>query len=199
MKTGRLEAFSDGVLAIVITIMVLEMKAPEDTTFNGLLTVAPVFISYLISFIYLGIYWNNHHHLMQVTKKVNGKILWANLHLLFWLSLIPFITSWVGEHGHYYEALPVATYGFVLLMCAIAYFILESVLKKHHDDNYALKKLTTSKVKDYLSLGLYLIALPLAYVNTWCSVVCYVLVAIIWIMPEKKLEELMDDNETNNS
>ncbi|RKF03883.1 uncharacterized protein DUF1211 [Tenacibaculum lutimaris] len=100
MKTGRLEAFSDGVLAIVITIMVLEMKAPEDTTLQGLLAVTPVFISYLLSFIYLGIYWNNHHHLMQVTQKVNGKILWANLHLLFWLSLIPFVTSWVGEHGH---------------------------------------------------------------------------------------------------
>ncbi len=193
MKTGRLEAFSDGVLAIVITIMVLEMKAPEDTSYEGLLSVAPVFISYLLSFIYLGIYWNNHHHLMQVTKKVNGKILWANLHLLFWLSLIPFTTSWIGEHQHYVEPLPIATYGFVLFMCAMAYFILENTLKKHHDDNYALKQLSKSKLKDFVSVGLYLLALPLAYVNTWFSVLCYVIVAIIWLMPERKLEELMDE------
>lgn len=195
MKTGRLEAFSDGVLAIVITIMVLEMKAPEDTTLKGLLSVAPVFVSYLLSFIYLGIYWNNHHHLMQVTQKVNGKILWANLHLLFWLSLIPFTTSWLGDHHYYNEALPVATYGFVLLMCAVSYFILERVLVKYHDENYALKQLAQSKFKDYASLGFYLIALPLAYLNTWLSVACYIIVAVIWLMPEKKLEELMDDLE----
>lgn len=195
MKTGRLEAFSDGVLAIVITIMVLEMKAPEDTTLKGLLSVAPVFISYLLSFIYIGIYWNNHHHLMQVTQKVNGKILWANLHLLFWLSLIPFTTSWLGEHNHYTEALPVATYSLVLLMSAIAYFILERTLKKHHDDNYALTKLSTSSIKDYISLGFYVVSIPLAYINSWISISCYILVALIWLMPEKKLEELMDQAE----
>lgn len=195
MKTGRLEAFSDGVLAIVITIMVLEMKAPEDTTLKGLLSVAPVFISYLLSFIYIGIYWNNHHHLMQVTQKVNGKILWANLHLLFWLSLIPFTTSWLGEHNHYTEALPVATYSLVLLMSAIAYFILERTLKKHHDDNYALTKLSTSSIKDYISLGFYVVSIPLAYINNWISISCYILVALIWLMPEKKLEELMDQAE----
>lgn len=199
MKTGRLEAFSDGVLAIVITIMVLEMKAPEDTTFKGLLSVAPVFISYLISFIYLGIYWNNHHHLMQVTKKVNGKILWANLHLLFWLSLIPFATSWVGEYNHYYEALPVATYGFVLLMSAIAYFILERTLVKYHDDNYALNKLSKSNVKDYVSVIVYIIAIPLAFVNTWIAISCYIIVALLWLMPEKKLEEFMDEMEIKNN
>ncbi|CAM1340630.1 TMEM175 family protein [Tenacibaculum aestuarii] len=195
MKTGRLEAFSDGVLAIVITIMVLEMKAPEDTTLQGLLTVAPVFISYLLSFIYLGIYWNNHHHLMQVTQKVNGKILWANLHLLFWLSLIPFVTSWVGEHGHYYEALPIAVYGFVLLMSAIAYFILERMLITYHDDNYALSKLCTNGTKEYASLGIYLLAVPLSYVNTWVSIGLYVVVALIWLMPDRKLEELMSEIE----
>lgn len=197
MKTGRLEAFSDGVLAIVITIMVLEMKAPEDTTFNALLSVAPVFISYLLSFLYLGIYWNNHHHLMQVTKKVNGKILWANLHLLFWLSLIPFATSWIGEQEHYHEALPVATYGFVLLMSAIAYIILERMLVKYQDSNYALTKLTKSNLKDYVSLGIYIIAVPLAFANTWLAIACYIIVALIWLMPEKKLEELMEDIETN--
>ncbi|MBJ6366739.1 TMEM175 family protein [Snuella sedimenti] len=195
MKTGRLEAFSDGVLAIVITIMVLEMKAPEDTTFRGLLSVVPIFISYLLSFIYLGVYWNNHHHLMQVTQKVNGKILWANLHLLFWLSLIPFTTSWIGEHNHHNEALPVATYGLVLLMCAIAYFILERALVIHHDENYALTKLSTRSIKDYISLGIYIAAIPLAYVNTWLSIGCYILVALIWIMPEKQLEELMEEIE----
>lgn len=131
MKSGRLEAFSDGVLAIVITIMVLEMKAPEDTSFESLLSLAPVFISYLLSFIYLGIYWNNHHHLFQATERVNGKILWANLHLLFWLSLIPFATSWVGEN--HVTALPVAFYGLILFMSAMAYRILEVHLTKLHD------------------------------------------------------------------
>ncbi|MFD1162165.1 MULTISPECIES: TMEM175 family protein [Hwangdonia] len=193
MKTGRLEAFSDGVLAIVITIMVLEMKAPEDTTFKGLLSVAPIFISYLLSFIYLGVYWNNHHHLMQVTQKVNGKILWANLHLLFWLSLIPFTTSWIGEQSHHTVALPVATYGFVLLMCAIAYFILERVLIAYHDENFALNKLCKSTIKDYISVGIYIISIPLAFVNTWLSIACYVLVALIWLMPDKQLEDLMED------
>ena len=195
MKTGRLEAFSDGVLAIVITIMVLEMKAPEDTTLQGLIAVAPVFVSYLLSFIYLGIYWNNHHHLMQVTQKVNGKILWANLHLLFWLSLIPFATSWLGEQGHYYEALPVAVYGFVLLMSAVAYFILERVLVTYHDHNSALSKLCTNGAKEYASLTLYLLAVALAYVNTWISIAAYIVVALIWLVPDRKLEALMEATE----
>ncbi len=193
MKTGRLEAFSDGVLAIIITIMVLEMKPPKDTSLEALLSITPVFVSYLLSFIYLGVYWNNHHHLMQVTEKVNGKILWANLHLLFWLSLIPFVTSWLGEHGHYKETLPVAVYGFVLLMSAIAYYILERTLIKYHDDNFALNRICTTGIKDYVSLGVYLIAIPLAYVNTWISIACYILVAFIWLMPERKLEEMMDE------
>lgn len=195
MKTGRLEAFSDGVLAIAITIMVLEMKAPEDTTLQGLLSVVPTFISYLLSFIYIGIYWNNHHHLMQVTQKVNGKILWANLHLLFWLSLIPFTTSWLGEHKNYTEALPVAVYGVVLLMCAIAYFILERVLVKHHKDNEMLAKLCSSGLKDYVSLALYIISIPLAYLNTWLAVACYAIVAFIWLMPDKNMEAFVDTLE----
>lgn len=195
MRTGRLEAFSDGVLAIVITIMVLELKAPEDTTFQGLLSVAPVFISYLLSFIYIGIYWNNHHHLFQISHKVSGAVLWANLHLLFWLSLIPFTTSWLGENEHYNEALPVATYGFVLLMSAMAYFILERTLIKNHDENYLLARLTANKVKDYVSTALYLMAIPLAFVNTWLAIICYAIVALIWLVPDKKMETLLDEVE----
>ncbi|WP_418636396.1 TMEM175 family protein [Winogradskyella sp.] len=195
MRTGRLEAFSDGVLAIVITIMVLELKAPEDTTFQSLLSVAPVFISYVLSFIYIGIYWNNHHHLFQISHKVNGSVLWANLHLLFWLSLIPFTTSWLGENEHYYEALPVATYGFVLLMSAVAYFILERTLIKNHDKDYLLARLIVYKVKDYVSTALYIIAIPLAFVYTWLAIVCYAIVALIWLMPDKKMETLIDEVE----
>ncbi|MCK0156744.1 TMEM175 family protein [Cellulophaga sp. F20128] len=186
MKTGRLEAFSDGVLAIVITIMVLEMGAPEETTLEGLLSVAPVFVSYLLSFIYIGIYWNNHHHLLQVTQKVNGTILWANLHLLFWLSLVPFATSWVGEN--YESALPVALYGTVLLGSAIAYAILEVCLIKNHDENFPLRKITKNGLKEYASILIYLASLPLAYVNTWIAIGCFALVAILWLIPSKKIE-----------
>ena len=192
MKSGRLEAFSDGVLAIVITIMVLEMKAPHDTSLEALLAISPVFISYLVSFIYLGIYWNNHHHLLQVTQHVNGSILWANLHLLFWLSLIPFATSWVGEN--HVESLPIALYGAVLLMSAIAYRILELALIKYHDDNFPLKKTTKKGVKEISSIALYAIAIPLAFVNSWLSVALYVLVAILWIIPSKKLEKAVANN-----
>ncbi|WP_452219588.1 TMEM175 family protein [Lacinutrix salivirga] len=195
MKTGRLEAFSDGVLAIIITIMVLAMSAPKDTSIESLLAVAPVFISYLLSFIYVGIYWNNHHHLMQVSKKVNGYILWANLHLLFWLSLIPFATSWLGENEHYTVALPVATYGFVLFMCAVAYHILERLLIKYHDENYALSKLCSNSTKDYISIAIYIASIPLAYVNTWIAIACYVIVALMWLIPDKNLEKLMNESD----
>ena len=138
MKTSRLEAFSDGVLAIIITIMVLELKAPHEITLEALIPTIPVFISYVISFIYIGIYWNNHHHLFQITEKVNGKILWANLHLLFWLSLIPFATSWIGEN--HVESMPVAFYGFILLMSGFAYYILQTTIIKHHEEDFSLRK-----------------------------------------------------------
>ena len=187
MKSNRLEAFSDGVLAIIITIMVLEMKAPEDVTIEALIPLLPVFISYLISFIYLGIYWNNHHHLLQITEKVNGKILWANLHLLFWLSLIPFATSWIGEH--HIEFGPVAFYGFILLMSSFAYFILQATIIKHHDDDSALRIAIGKNYKGKLSVILYIIALALSYFLPIISVLLYVAIAGLWIVPDKRIEK----------
>jgi uncharacterized membrane protein len=186
MKTGRLEAFSDGVLAIVITIMVLEMKAPENTDLKSMLEIFPIFLSYLISFIYLGIYWNNHHHLLQVTPKVNGKVLWGNLHLLFWLSLIPFATSWVGEN--YAAPLPIALYGVILLMAAIAYWILEIQLINFHDENFPLKRITQRGAKEHLSIIIYILAIPTAFINSWISIACFIFVAIIWVIPDRRLE-----------
>lgn len=189
MTTNRLEAFSDGVLAIIITIMVLELKAPHDTTLQALIPEIPIFVSYLFSFIYLGIYWNNHHHLFQVTQKVNGRILWANLHLLFWLSLIPFTTSWLGEN--HVEAIPVALYGFNLLMCAIAYFILQKQILNFHDSNFALRKAVGRDFKGKISLVLYIIGLSLSFVNSWLAIASYVLVALIWFIPDKRIEKNM--------
>lgn len=191
MKTGRLEAFSDGVLAIVITIMVLELKAPEEHDLAGLLKVLPVFISYVLSFIYIAIYWNNHHHLMQVVTSVNGPILWANLHLLFWLSLVPFATSWVGEEVNYKESLPVATYGIVLLMAAIAYFILEKALIASKMVHPTLIEYADTDKKDVVSLILYVSAIPLSFYNTWFSLACFVTVAGIWLVPDRRLEKFL--------
>lgn len=187
MKTSRLEAFSDGVLAIIITIMVLELSAPQETDLNSLLAKTPVFISYVFSFIYLGIYWNNHHHLFQITQKVNGKILWANLHLLFWLSLIPFTTSWIGEN---YEALlPVIAYGIVLLFCAIAYFILQSVIIKSHDNEFPLRKVVGSDGKGKISIALYMLGIGCSFLSTWLGIAFYVIVAIMWLIPDKRIEK----------
>lgn len=190
MKTNRLEAFSDGVMAIIITIMVLELKPPEELTLHALIPDIPIFVSYLISFVYIGIYWNNHHHLFQITEKVNGKILWANLHLLFWLSLIPFATSWIGEN--HIEPTPVAVYGFVLLMSGIAYFILQKVIIKHHDDDFALRKAVGKDYKGKLSVVIYIIGVALTLVNPWLSIICYVFVAIMWIVPDKRIEKNID-------
>jgi len=191
MKTGRLEAFSDGVLAIVITIMVLEMGAPEETTLKGLISVVPVFVSYLLSFIYIGIYWNNHHHLFQVTQKINGKILWANLHLLFWLSLIPFATSWLGEN--HTEAIPVVVYGVVLLGSAIAFALLELFIIKNHDEHFPLRQATKNGLKEYVSIALYVFAIPLAFINTWIAIGLFIIVAILWFIPNKKIEKSVLD------
>ena len=187
MKTNRLEAFSDGVLAIIITIMVLEFKVPEEVTFEALIPIVPSFISYLLSFIYLGIYWNNHHHLFMITEKVNGKILWANLHLLFWLSLIPFVTSWIGEH--HLEPVPISVYGFVLLMSGVAFFILQNTIIKYHDEDFTLRKAVGKDYKGKLSIVIYLIGLILSFINPWIAVSCYVFVAIMWIVPDRRIEK----------
>ncbi len=186
MKTSRLEAFSDGVLAIIITIMVLELKAPEETDLNSLLSKTPVFLSYVFSFIYLGIYWNNHHHLFQITQRVNGKILWANLHLLFWLSLIPFTTAWIGQN---YEArLPVVAYGAVLLFCAIAYFILQAVIIKSHDNEFPLRKVVGTDKKGKISIVFYVLGIGFTFLNTWLAIAFYGIVAIMWLIPDKRIE-----------
>jgi len=187
MKTNRLEAFSDGVLAIIITIMVLELKVPEEATLEALIPKIPVFVSYIISFLYLGIYWNNHHHLFMITEKVNGKTLWANLHLLFWLSLIPFVTSWIGEH--YITKVPLAFYGFVLLMSGIAFFILQATIIKHHDEDFALRRAIGKNIKGKLSLIIYAIGILLSFVNPWLAIACYFFVAIMWIVPDKRIEK----------
>ena len=187
MKSNRLEAFSDGVLAIVITIMVLELKPPHEPSFESLLSRIPVFLSYLISFIYLGIYWNNHHHLFQITERVNGKILWSNLLLLFCLSLIPFTTSWMGEN--YLDADPVALYGVNLLISALAYTLLQSQIVRHHDEDFILKKAIGKDVKGKISVLLYVVGIVLAFVHTMAAIACYVIVALIWFVPEKRIEK----------
>ncbi|MDG4946030.1 TMEM175 family protein [Weeksellaceae bacterium KMM 9713] len=187
MKTSRLEAFSDGVLAIIITIMVLELGAPEEVTLNALLVRLPVFVSYLFSFIYIGIYWNNHHHLFQITQRVNGKILWANLHLLFWLSLIPFTTAWIGIN--YNEKLPVIAYGVILLFCAIAYFILQAQIIKYHEDDFPLKRVVGSDRKGKISIVCYSLGVAFSFINTWIALALYAIVAIMWLVPDRRLEE----------
>ena len=186
MDSGRLEAFSDGVLAIIITIMVLELKAPEETTLEALIPLLPVFISYTISFIYLGTYWNNHHHLFQITEKVSGKTLWANLHLLFWLSLIPFATSWIGEN--YLESIPVAFYGFILLMSALGYFILQTMIISAHDDDFALRKAIGKNLKGKLSLLFYIFGFMVSFWSPLIAIITYIMVLIMWFIPDKRIE-----------
>ncbi len=190
MGKGRLEAFSDGVLAIIITIMVLELKVPHGDDLSALYSLIPVFISYVLSFVYIGIYWNNHHHMFQAVQHVNGPILWANLHLLFWLSLIPFVTGWMGEN--HFAARPVALYGSVLLMAAIAYFILSRVLIKHHGQDSALAAAFGNDFKDKASLVIYTAAVPLSFINQWVSFSLYVLVALIWFIPDRRIEKVLN-------
>ena len=186
MKTNRLEAFSDGVLAIIITIMVLELDAPEGVSLNALVPEIPVFISYLLSFVYVGIFWNSHHHLFQATKRVNGKILWANLHLLFWLSLIPFTSAWMGEH-HLTPA-PVALYGFILLMSGVAFSILQIVIIRNHGDDFELKEALGKGTKEKISVAIYLIGFIMSYLFPLVAMTCYVIVALIWIVPDRRIE-----------
>jgi len=187
MTTNRLEAFSDGVFAIVITIMVLELKVPEETDFQSLIIMTPIFLSYLMSFIYVGIYWNNHHHLFQITEHVNGKILWANLHLLFWLSLVPFTTAWIGEN--YHATAPVTLYGFILLMSAIAYFILQQRIINSHEKDFVLRKAIGKDTKGKLSTIIYIIGITLSFFYSWMAILCYVIVALIWFIPDKRIEK----------
>lgn len=187
MSKGRLEAFSDGVFAIVITILVLELKAPQEGTLDALRPLLPVFLGYILSFIYVGIYWNNHHHLFQVVKKVNGPTLWANLFLLFWLSLTPFVTGWMGEH--HTEPGPVAVYGGVLLMAAIAYYVLTLVLTRCQNTNPALAAALGGDFKGKISVVIYLVAIPLAFVRPWLALMLYAVVAAIWLVPDTRIEK----------
>jgi TMEM175 potassium channel family protein len=189
MSKGRLEAFSDGVIAIIITIMVLELKVPHSADLAALRSLIPVFLSYVLSFVFIGIYWNNHHHLLQAVRQVNGRILWANLHLLFWLSLIPFVTGWMGEN--HFAAWPVALYGVVLLLDAIAYFILTRVLVSYHGEDSPLAKAMGKDFKGKISPVFYVAAIPLAFVNSWLACALYVLVAIMWLIPDRRIEHVL--------
>jgi uncharacterized membrane protein len=187
MNKNRLEAFSDGVLAIIITIMILEIKVPNSSNFESLLPLIPVFLSYVLSFVYVGIYWNNHHHMLQAAKKVSGSILWSNLFLLFWLSLIPFGTSWIGSQ--HFAAIPMSCYGFILLMCAISYTILSNKIMKLEGKDSVLYKAIGDDKKGKLSLICYILAIPLAFVTPWISGLLYITVALIWIIPDKRIEK----------
>jgi uncharacterized membrane protein len=189
MGTGRLEAFSDGVVAIIITIMVLELKAPHGVSVAELRPLLPEFLSYVLSFIYVGIYWNNHHHMLHLVERVSGPILWANLHLLFWLSLIPFVTSWMGEN--HLAAMPVALYGGVLLMAAIAYLILMTLLIRHEGRESALAKAMRRDLKGKLSPAIYATAIGMAFVQPLVSLGLYVLVASIWFIPDRRVERTL--------
>jgi uncharacterized membrane protein len=189
MDSGRLEAFSDGVLAIIITIMVLELKAPHGANLGDLWPLLPVFLSYVLSFVYLGIYWNNHHHLLHVTERVNGAILWANLHLLFWLYLIPFVTGWMGENN--FAPAPTALYGVVLLAAAIAYWTLQRVIISEQGESSLLAIAVGGDLKGKLSPLLYAIAIPAAFLHQWVSGGIYVLVAVIWLIPDRRIERAL--------
>jgi TMEM175 potassium channel family protein len=186
MSKGRLEAFSDGVIAIIITIMVLELKVPHGADLQALRPLTGVFSSYVLSFVFIGIYWNNHHHLLQAVERVNGNILWANLHLLFWLSQVPFATGWMGEN--HFAPLPEALYGFVLLMSAIAYYILVRAILAHHGRDSRVATALGGDFKGKISVVFYLFALPLAFVSRWAAGGIYVLVAIMWLIPDRRIE-----------
>ena len=194
MGTNRMEAFFDGVVAIIITIMVLEMKVPHGDSIETLSPLIPVLLSYVLSFLYLGIYWNNHHHMMHASHSATGSMLWANLHLLFWLSLIPFTTGWMGEN--HFAALPAAAYGVVLLMAAIAYWILQQRIIASQGEESVLRRATGNDWKGKLSPVLYVVAIALAFLSPWVSVAIYVFVALMWVIPDRRIERVLAGKET---
>jgi len=194
MGKTRLEAFSDGVLAIIITIMVLELTVPHEPSLEALRPLWGVFLSYVLSFVYVGIYWNNHHHMLHATRRVNGRILWANLHLLFWLSLVPFVTAWMGEN--HFGAAPTALYGLVLLLAAIAYWILQATIVSSQGRDSLLRTALGSRIKENVSPLLYLIAIPLAFVQVGIADALYVIVALIWLVPDQRIERALADEHS---
>ncbi|MDP9048794.1 MAG: TMEM175 family protein [Bacteroidota bacterium] len=199
MNKNRLEAFSDGVIAIIITIMVLELhvpRGPSGADIGSLVDLSPTFISYILSFIYIGIYWNNHHHTMQAVKSVNGTILWLNLHLLFWLSLVPFVTGWMGENN--FARWPVTCYGIVLLMNAVAYGMLMAALIRHQGKNSLLAKAVGRDWKGNISIGIYMLAIAMSWFNSKISFGLYVVVACIWFIPDKRIENNIGNHDPGN-
>ena len=197
MRSGRVEAFSDAVIAIVMTVMVLELRVPSSTTWDALKPLVPVFLTYVLSFVYLGIYWNNHHHLLQATERVNGAVLWANLHLLFWLSLFPFATGWLGEN--HVAVLPTVLYGVVLLLAAMAYYMLQSVIVAEQGPGSALKAALGRDLKGKLSPVIYAVAIGLAFMDPWLAISLYVVVALLWLVPDRRIESRVNEGaiETN--
>ena len=189
MSKTRLEAFSDGVIAIIITIMVIELRAPHGSDWSTLRPLLPVLLSYVLSFVYIGIYWNNHHHLLHATRQISGGVMWANMHLLFWLSLFPFVTAWMGENA--FARNPAALYGVVTLMAAIAYTILVQVLLKHHDADSALARAIGSDAKGNVSLALYVLGILSSWIHPSISLVFYVVVAVIWLVPDRRIERAL--------
>ena len=194
MTKSRLEAFSDGVIAVIITIMVLEMKVPHGAEMAALLPVLPVFLTYVLSFVFIGIYWSNHHHMFHAVHHVSGAVLWANLHLLFWLSLVPFVTGWMGEN--HFQALPVAAYGVVLLCSACAYTILTLVLRGIHEKDSTLARALGKDLKGKISIAIYVASIALAFAQPWLACAGYVLVACIWICPDRRFEMLLAEHKS---
>lgn len=193
MSKSRLEAFSDGVIAIIITIMVLELRVPHEPDLNALRELVPVFLTYVLSFVYIGIYWNNHHHMLHLTDRVGGGVLWCNLHLLFWLSLIPFTTGWMGEN--HFAPLPTAVYGINLLLCAIAYLVLQAAIIRHQGPGSRLAAAVAHDVKGKLSGVLYIAGILLAFVNEYIADAVYVTVALIWLIPDRRIEMHLREEE----
>jgi uncharacterized membrane protein len=191
MTKGRVEAFSDGVIAILITIMVLELKVPAGSTLADLQPVAPIFLTYVLSFVFLGIYWNNHHHLFQAVERVDGAMLWANLHLLFWLSLVPFVTGWMGQN--HFDGPPTAVYGIVLFLAGVAYLILQKTIIAAGGRNARIARAVGRDIKGKMSAALYALAIPLAFVNHWIAQAIYFTVAMVWLFPDRRIETTLGE------